>query len=448
MKKLFYLSAFIFISHSNIFSQTVFPIEIGTKWYYQGHHCFQDFPQRGYYYGIVKEVTDFLSDSSWEITSKYFYKDSTNTVKEYWTPQYLDNIYDESLLKDTCQTSYLLVECRKLLSYQIFNVSGLAQEFIQHNYSHGRAYSTYVITLPQVGIVAKHYQKSIDISVIDSTYLIAMYRNGELFGDTTFNIASRNDTASFPLRIGQIWYYQILSYPEDNNNYTESVSKKIVNIVNKDFKEISTTYHYKNGKISTTEYWAFTNGKFYISDLPNFNNAILCFDLSLKLDIDLLNSNLNWGKYNFQNKDFDDQYLAIDYPDTPFAQKVYTVANTLGLVSIYTRLNSLNTIYEKLVDMVMDSSTQRVPANYLLTQNYPNPFNSTTKIEYSIPTASFVTIKVYDILGREIATLVYEEKPAGNYEVKFNGSDLSSGIYFYNLRTGDYSSVKKMILMK
>ena len=447
MKKLLLL-ILSFVLQINIFSQTTFPIEIGTKWYYQGHHCFQDFPQRGYYYGIVKEVTDFLSDSSWEITSKYFYKDSTNTVKEYWTPQYLDNIYDESLLKDTCQTTYLLIECRRLLNYQIFNISGLAQEFIQHNYSHGRVYSTYLITLPQVGIVAKHYQKSLDISVIDSTYLIAMYRNGELFGDTTFNIASRNDTASFPLKIGQIWYYQILNYPEDDNNYTESVSRKIVNIVNKDFKEISTTYHYKNETISTREYWAFTNGKFYISDSPNFNNAILCFDLSLKLDIDLLNSDLNWGKYNFQNRDFDDQYLVIDYPDFPFAEKVYTVANTLGPVSIYTRLNSLNTTTEMLVDMVMDSSTQGAPANYLLAQNYPNPFNSTTKIEFSILKLSLITLKIFDILGREVATLVNEEKPAGSYNVEFNGSSFSSGIYFYKIQAESYSSIKKMVLLK
>ena len=86
--------------------------------------------------------------------------------------------------------------------------------------------------------------------------------------------------------------------------------------------------------------------------------------------------------------------------------------------------------------------------NFSLAQNYPNPFNPTTKIEYSIPHSSLVTLTVYDILGREVATLVNEEKPAGNYEVEFDGSGLSSGIYFYKIRAGDYKSVKKMILMK
>ena len=86
--------------------------------------------------------------------------------------------------------------------------------------------------------------------------------------------------------------------------------------------------------------------------------------------------------------------------------------------------------------------------SFYLMQNYPNPFNPATTVRYQIPKTAFISIKIYDILGREIATLVNEEKPAGNYEVKFDGSGLSSGIYFYRLQSGDYSSVKKMILMK
>ena len=86
--------------------------------------------------------------------------------------------------------------------------------------------------------------------------------------------------------------------------------------------------------------------------------------------------------------------------------------------------------------------------DFLLYQNYPNPFNPTTTIKYQIPKTSLVSIKVYDILGREVVTLVNEEKPAGNYDVEFDGSELSSGIYFYKLQTESYSSVKKMILLK
>jgi len=90
---------------------------------------------------------------------------------------------------------------------------------------------------------------------------------------------------------------------------------------------------------------------------------------------------------------------------------------------------------------------------FKLYQNYPNPFNPTTKIRYSIPSETtrrvvFTTLKVCDILGNEITTLVNEEKPAGSYEVEFNATSLPSGIYFYQLKAGSFINTKKMILLK
>ncbi|OQY71329.1 MAG: hypothetical protein B6D44_13180 [Ignavibacteriales bacterium UTCHB2] len=97
---------------------------------------------------------------------------------------------------------------------------------------------------------------------------------------------------------------------------------------------------------------------------------------------------------------------------------------------------------------------------YSLEQNYPNPFNPTTKIKFTIPDValsgvegSLVSLKVYDVLGNEVATLVNEYKPAGSYEVEFNGhsdggQNLSSGIYFYTLQSGSFFQTRKMILMK
>lgn len=86
--------------------------------------------------------------------------------------------------------------------------------------------------------------------------------------------------------------------------------------------------------------------------------------------------------------------------------------------------------------------------NYSLQQNYPNPFNPLTNIGYSIPQSSKATIKIFDVLGNEIETLVNEEKPAGKFEVKFDGRGLSSGIYFYQLKAGSFIQTKKMILLK
>jgi len=85
---------------------------------------------------------------------------------------------------------------------------------------------------------------------------------------------------------------------------------------------------------------------------------------------------------------------------------------------------------------------------YELFNNYPNPFNPKTSIQYAVGGWQFVTLKVYDVLGNEVATLVNEEKPAGNYEVEFTAKDLPSGIYFYQLRAGNFVETKKMVLMK
>ena len=88
------------------------------------------------------------------------------------------------------------------------------------------------------------------------------------------------------------------------------------------------------------------------------------------------------------------------------------------------------------------------PADFRLVQNYPNPFNPSTIIKYQIPEQSFVTLKVYDVLGSEVATLVNEEQPVGNYKVEFDAIILPSGVYFYKLQTNNFVETKKMVLMK
>ena len=88
------------------------------------------------------------------------------------------------------------------------------------------------------------------------------------------------------------------------------------------------------------------------------------------------------------------------------------------------------------------------PDNYILRQNYPNPFNPSTRIEYSIPNAGRVVLKVYDVLGNEVMTLVDGYKSAGKYTVSFNGEGLASGIYIYEMRAGNFLARNKMILLK
>ncbi|GBD89246.1 Ycf48-like protein precursor [bacterium BMS3Abin03] len=107
-----------------------------------------------------------------------------------------------------------------------------------------------------------------------------------------------------------------------------------------------------------------------------------------------------------------------------------------------------------ITDVIDSNNYKERPNNYNILQNYPNPFNPSTKIKFTIAPPNlpggeaFVTLKVYDVLGREVATLVNEEKPPGSYEVEFDGSNLPSGVYFYRLKAGNYSQVKKMVLLR
>jgi len=99
--------------------------------------------------------------------------------------------------------------------------------------------------------------------------------------------------------------------------------------------------------------------------------------------------------------------------------------------------------YSNVVEVEVSS-----PSEYSIAQNYPNPFNPSTKIKYSVPQSSNVVLKIYDVLGKEVATLVNEEKPVGSYEVEFNPSSLTSGVYFYKLQAGSFVDTKKMLLLK
>jgi len=95
-----------------------------------------------------------------------------------------------------------------------------------------------------------------------------------------------------------------------------------------------------------------------------------------------------------------------------------------------------------------NTQENKLPLSYSLEQNHPNPFNPSTEIKFTLQEDGWTTIKIFDVLGREIATLLDEQKSAGSYTVNFNASNLSSGIYFYSIITKDFYDIKKMILSK
>ncbi len=132
---------------------------------------------------------------------------------------------------------------------------------------------------------------------------------------------------------------------------------------------------------------------------------------------------------------------------------------TVGQTFIGTSVNTNSELYsgfwyvnQTLVDV---NDKNKVPNIFQLYQNYPNPFNPSTTIQYSIPSnknssegATLVTLKIYDLLGREVETLVNEQKLPGFYEIKFSAANLSSGVYFYRIKAANFVETKKMILLR
>ncbi|MCZ7602790.1 MAG: T9SS type A sorting domain-containing protein [Melioribacteraceae bacterium] len=153
------------------------------------------------------------------------------------------------------------------------------------------------------------------------------------------------------------------------------------------------------------------------------------------------------GRFGFFSKIADvgagtTSYIDYDYVTGQSVKLTYKIRAKNG--SIVSDFTPEDFIYGDLYK----EGTDEISYEFNLDQNYPNPFNPITLINYSIPSTAQVVLKVYDITGKEMVTLVDEKKEAGNYSVNFNGENLSSGVYIYSIVSGEYSDSKKLILMK
>ena len=146
--------------------------------------------------------------------------------------------------------------------------------------------------------------------------------------------------------------------------------------------------------------------------------------------------------------------LAVNLEDTSYIWNISLYPSSLsGSLTVVAndgfnegKFTADNLFFDSPLDV--DTEEELIPKEYRLKQNYPNPFNPSTKISWQSPVGSWQTLKVYDVLGNEVATLVDEYRPAESYEVEFYAAHLSSGIYFYELRAGEFVQTKKLILMK
>jgi hypothetical protein len=166
--------------------------------------------------------------------------------------------------------------------------------------------------------------------------------------------------------------------------------------------------------------------------------------------------------------DQSDGELTHILPKAPSGNKVtftflYTAPATAGTATLYANGNSVNFNGNAdngdmwnfapnknvvITSVVSGVTKNNFVGNYILNQNYPNPFNPSTKIEFSIPVSENVRLDVFNSIGQKVKTLVNEFKSAGNYSYNFNASQFATGVYFYRLTSGNFSEIKKMVLMK
>jgi len=198
----------------------------------------------------------------------------------------------------------------------------------------------------------------------------------------------------------------------------------------------------------------FDSGNFRIVNINEWIFHAFTYDYSN--DIHTLNVYVNDSLVNSTNGSFTGSFLTTSTHKMYLGRDHYNsdfIAGYFDDIRIYDRALSeqeIYTIYNAITSV--NEITHHLPSRFSLNQNYPNPFNPSTTINYQIPKSSFVTVKVIDVLGKEIANLVNEERTVGNYEVEFStnsrGSDLTSGMYFYRIQAGSFIETKKMVLMK
>ena len=285
-------------------------------------------------------------------------------------------------------------------------------------------------------------------------YIFIVFSSGILYpqSDSVF--------AYFPTHVGNIWQYKVTHIVYGPNQ--DTTTYYLLTEVERD-TVLPNGYQYRVliNSDSTTSYY-------------NIDSTTACvysynYDSSRGIIIDSLRcSEGDWFGENYYCA-FIDTTTVLNYNTwlmgivkySPDITSNHTLAMDIGIVYLYryetyiwgqewisellyAKVNGVE--YGELVNSLRTISNE--PIDFYLSQNYPNPFNPSTKINYSVPEYGLVTIKVYDVLGYEVATLVNKEQVAGSYEVDFNAARLSSGIYFYKLQSGSFIETKKMILLK
>ena len=206
-----------------------------------------------------------------------------------------------------------------------------------------------------------------------------------------------------------------------------------------------------NTETNTQNLFAGTEGDGILLS-KNYGKSWMAVNLGLT-NLDILSLTVS-GQNLFAGTDNGGVFLSENNGSWTIVNTGLPIVNVMSLsvdgTYLFAGTNGKGVWRRPLSEMITAVKNQKnnLPTSFYLQQNYPNPFNPSTTISYSVPKSSLVTIKVYDILGREIKTIINEEKSTGNYSIQFNGNSLPSGIYFYRMQAGSFAETKKLILMK
>ena len=317
----------------------------------------------------------------------------------------------------------------------------------------------------------------IDSSGTQTPFVLgADYRDGlEIVGDTIYGVGSNRIIHAYNLVTKQP--VMNVHIEGTNNNYLSSVASDSLGHLFISCPMLNTIYRMR---ISDQSYWIFAENNGLNKPngilLERENDRIVVIDdspsPSLIFAISLIDSTISTLKTTTFNRpdgivrDNNGYYYVGGYylpglykinPDFSEEPELFFSGNYMVYPTYNAANNSLFITYynqnswgEVLLPSTGAEETgyNLRPEEFQLLQNYPNPFNPEIKISYQIPESSFVTLKVYDVLSNEITSLVNEEKQAGKYAINYDVSNLPSGTYFYRISSGDFTAVKKMLLIK
>lgn len=293
-------------------------------------------------------------------------------------------------------------------------------------------------------------------------------------------VFAQQNTISYKFRVEALTQFGSITTTIEEGSFDEGVGYTIpqYDFGDSEFEPVQPAYdaivggvfRLESGAIEEDVHLEMTLGPFNNDQYAEVHNDTLFLNLEINV-YPLPDSNLVSGDYYFnegkhailsvpKHNDFhafvddtlgmDPAYLLFTYitEDGFVVNDIETINNQDSVKFRAKHFSKFGGGRGNLTDVEEDELNGKIPSDYNLNQNYPNPFNPSTNIQYSVPEKGFVSLKVYNILGKEVAQLVSGEKEAGTYNVNFDASDMTSGIYLYELRAGNKTFTKKMMLVK